>query len=69
MVSYRSLLYNTLVLYDKSLIPIFGSLAIVRTYMPKEGIKLLLISFLLPESFLLASARILFLVSLHFVAV
>ena len=36
--------------------------------MPKVGIKLLLISYLLPESFVLATARILVLVSLLFVA-
>ena len=36
---------------------------------PKVGIKLLLISYFLPESFVLASARIIFLVSLLFVAV
>ena len=35
---------------------------IVCMYMPKVGIKFLLISYLSPESFVLASARILFLV-------
>ena len=37
--------------------------------MPKVGIQLLVISYLLPESFVLASAKILLLVSLLFVAV
>ena len=37
-------------------------------YMPKVGIKLTLISYLLPEIFVLASAKILFLVSLLFAA-
>ena len=37
-------------LINKSLIPTFGSLAIVCSYMLKVGIRLLLTSFLLPES-------------------
>ena len=53
-------------LINKSLIPSFGMYVRTIANEPKVGIKLLLIIYLLPKFFGLASARILLLVSLLF---